>query len=192
MKPAHAIMLLPLLLSAASCGGRVPDDSGGGGAAAVQPGETMDVGLSSGWLARVRERCAAPWKLPDVGGSTLPSPERITGRWLRCPEDAPGQQPPALVATFEAFELIPEHQYIRLALEGGTFEPQMTGLGDLGTWQIIGDELLFSLPPCSEGYVSIGTATKCGGLDSVLPLFEAPPSSRMRFYGAGSFYVRVE
>lgn len=180
--------LLPLLVMTA-CGGRVADDGAGG----ERRNDVTDVGQSrADPLATLRARCAPGWTPIVVGGSTAPTPALVTGRWLRCPDDLPGQQPPAFVATFEAIELTADHHFFRLAIGSAGFERQTTGRGDTGTWQILDDKLLFTLPPCSEGYVSYGTSTTCGGPDVVLPIFEPAPSSRMRFYAAGSFYVRDE
>jgi len=184
-----ACMLLPLLVTTA-CGGRIADESGGAGERRNDATDTSQSRAAP--LATLRERCAPEWKHRVVGGSPAPAPALVTGRWLRCPEDLPGVQPPALVATFDALELTSDHRFFRLSIGSAGFERQTTRPGDTGTWQIVDDELLFTLPPCSEGYVSYGTATSCGGLNAVHPLFEAPPSSRMRFYASASFYVRDE
>jgi hypothetical protein len=178
-----------LVAVVAACGGRIADESGGVGGR----GDATDTSESrAAPLARLRERCAPGWKPIVVGGSPLPAPALVTGRWLRCPEDLPGLEPPAFVATFDALELTSDHRFFRLSIGSAGFERETTRPGDTGTWRIVDDQLFFTLPPCSEGYVAYGTATSCGGLDAVRPIFEAAPSSRMRFYASGSFYVRDE
>lgn len=179
-----ACALLPLLVVTA-CGGLVADESGG-----ERQGDATNVGLPPPHpLAALRARCAPEWKDP-VGGGPTPAPSLVTGRWLRCPEPA-GLEPRSFVATFDALELTPDRRFFRLAIGSADFERQTSGLGDTGKWEMHGDELLFSLPACSEGYVSYGAVTACGGIDRVLPVFEASPS-RMRFYGSASVYVKDE
>jgi len=176
---------LLLLLVVTACGGLVADESAGD-----RRDDATNVGLPpSHPLAALRARCAPEWKDP-VGAGPTPARSLVTGRWLRCPDQA-GLEPRAYVATFDALELTPDRRFFRLTIGKTDFERQTSGLGDTGKWDMVDDELLFTLPACSEGYVSYGTITTCGGLEHVLPVFEASPS-RMRFYGTASIYVKDE
>ena len=161
------------------------DQSGAGG-----DGATGTTSSQADPIATLRERCAPEWKYPATSGPA-PVPSLVTGRWLRCPDEPTGLPPRSPVDTFDAVELTADHHFFRLAIGSAGFERQTTALGDTGKWEISDDDLMFTLPPCSEGYVTYGMAHSCGGFSIVTPMFEASPS-RMRFYASPSFFVKDE
>lgn len=167
------------------CGGQVEDADAkreGDG-----PGSTT---TKADPLEKLRARCAEPWK-NNFNSDVKPSRSLAAGRWLRCPGDS-AQSGRPYIATFDAIELTADKQFFRLATGPNGFERSTGQLGDTGKWDLHPDDkLVFELPPCSEGYVTSGKVTSCGGLDVATPLFEASPT-RMRFYGAASWYVKDE
>jgi hypothetical protein len=181
------------LLVCAGCGGSIADGSdlgnpngraGDNGSVGVDPTQTDRVAV-------LRTRCAEPWK-SAFASDLPPTAALLEGRWLRCPSDGAHADPRALVVTFDAFELGADGRFYRLAVGPGGFERQTTGLGDTGSWMMSRDgEVSFELPACSEGHVTVGRITKCGGLDVVVPMLETSPT-RMRFYGEPFSYVKDE
>jgi hypothetical protein len=175
------LALLSLLLCA-GCGGRLGD------------GERRadgDVSVDDDRIAVLRARCATPWE-NAFGSGAESNAALLEGRWFRCPNDAATATPRAFVATFDALELSGDGMFYRLVVEANGFVRRADGLGESGTWQRGRDgRLIFTLPPCSAGYVTAGNVSKCGGLDVVEPMFEMTPT-RMRFYGEPYAYVKDE
>lgn len=182
-----ATFALPVLFLSVGCGGRVA----GGDVYENAGDEAAETTTKTDRLEILRQRCALPRK--SAFESEAPATTTLLeGRWLRCPSDRDPSFPMAYVVSFEAIEIDADGRYFRLAVVPNGFERRTSDLGDTGAWSLLPDgRIAFELPSCSEGRISSGYSTKCGGFDALLPIVETSPT-RMHFYGEPYSFVKDE